>query len=85
MGMDGIEFWMDLEDALGINIPDEDVADLETLGQWHAYLVARLPHVSPDQIWQKQLDVVCRLLNLRSEQRARLKPTDHLVRDLGFS
>ena len=35
MGMDGIEFSMDLEDAFGIEIPDRDVVDFETVGQWH--------------------------------------------------
>jgi acyl carrier protein len=83
--MDLVEFAMDLEDAFGIQIPDRDAADLLTVGQWHEYLKSRVREMSPDEVWQKETDVLCKLLNLDAVQRANVKPTDHLVRDLGFT
>jgi hypothetical protein len=83
--MDLVEFAMDLEDAFGIEIPDRDAADLLTVGQWHEYLKSRAPAMSADEVWQKELDVLCKLLHLDAARRANVKPTDHVVRDLGFT
>jgi hypothetical protein len=85
MGMDAIEFVLRLEDAFGVTIPDRDAAELETAGQWHTYLVARVPNLNPDDVWKKELDVLCDLLKLDAEQRQRVQPSSHLVRDLSFT
>jgi hypothetical protein len=83
--MDAIEFVMRLEDAFGITIPDRDAAELETAGQWHAYLVERLPSLGSDAVWEKELVVLCDLLKLDATQRRRVQPSSHLVRDLSFT
>lgn len=43
MGLDSVELVMDLEEAFGIEIPDEDAARLETPRMVLNYLVTRLP------------------------------------------
>lgn len=85
MGMDAIEFVMLLEDAFGISVPDSDAARLETAGEWHTYLVSRVPSLSPDVVWERELNVICDLLKLNGSQRQQIQPSTHLVRDMKFT
>jgi hypothetical protein len=41
--------------------------------------------LSPDAVWDEELDVRCDLLKLDADQRARVQPSSHFVRDLGFT
>ena len=84
--MDGVEFVMDLEDAFGIKIDDAEAEHVEwTVGAWHAYLVRRRPELDAQTIWEKELDAICRIMHFDAERRELIRPTDHLVRDLGFT
>ena len=65
MGMDAIEFVMDIEKAFGIEVSDKIAADLWTVGAWHEYLVKQVPSMDPKAIWEKELDVLCKLMGIR--------------------
>ena len=52
MGLDYVEYIMELENHFGIHFPDEKSFQGETMGDLHQYLVAHLPHLSPDEIWR---------------------------------
>src|SRR5688572_32218043 len=47
MGLDTVELVMEIEDAFGITIPDEDAEKIETIGQTAAYVVGRLRLMAP--------------------------------------
>jgi acyl carrier protein len=85
MGADLIDYDMRIEDAFDIRIPDGDAVELMTVGQMHDYLVRRLPQTSPEELWDRQLDVLCRFLHYDDVRRNEIKPEHHFVRDLGFS
>jgi acyl carrier protein len=42
MGLDTVELTMELEEAFGITIPDEEAEKIQTVGQAYHYIVARL-------------------------------------------
>jgi hypothetical protein len=84
MGMDLLEYHMRIEDAFNIRIPDEDATGLLTVGQMHEYLSRRLPTLDTEQVWHRQLDVLCRFRRLDAARRAAIKASDGFVRDLNF-
>ena len=44
MGLDLVEFIMEVEPVFGIAIPDEDASRLDSVGQLYDYILAHLPH-----------------------------------------
>ncbi|MBN2217478.1 MAG: hypothetical protein JW719_08885 [Pirellulales bacterium] len=42
MGLDAVEFLMEVEDRFSVSLPDEDVFYFQTLGQLHDYLVDKI-------------------------------------------
>jgi hypothetical protein len=42
MGLDSVELVIKVEETFGIQIPDEDAAGIQTVGQLHDYLVHRM-------------------------------------------
>jgi len=80
MGLEHIVLITELEDAFGIEIPNEDAETLATLGQIHTYLVARVaPEVSPDEVWERLAEI---LVEEHSLKREWIRPEAHLIRDL---
>ena len=47
MGLEVVEFVIDVEKALGLAIPDGDTKDLKTPREFVAYLCRRLPEIDP--------------------------------------
>jgi len=51
MGLERIEIIMELQDALGIELPDE-TADLPTVGELAEYVSKRFDSNEPEAVWQ---------------------------------
>jgi acyl carrier protein len=43
MGLDLVELVIEIESAFGIEIPDEDASNIQTVGQLYDYILAKLP------------------------------------------
>jgi hypothetical protein len=84
MGLEYLEFVLAVEREFGLKIPDEATSQLETMGKWHEYLVQQLPELSPDDIWERQLDKLCKLLGLNENARMKLTPDTHCIGDLNM-
>lgn len=82
--MDAVEHVMLIEDDFGISIPDEEAADLWTVGEWEQYLCSRLPQIEPSKIRDQHRQILSRMLNLSATEAADIRPEYHLIRDLDF-
>jgi acyl carrier protein len=85
MGADLIDYDMRIEDEFNIRIPDQDAVGLMTFGEMHEYLCRRLPSLDREAVWERQLRVLGRFRRFEPSQLAKVTPSDHFVKDLGFS
>jgi hypothetical protein len=94
MGLDSVELIMEIEDEFGIEIPDEDVQDILTLGDLHRLLFNHVSRnlgasISALQGGTLEKDVWKRLERLLitewAIEKERIKPSAEIVRDLGMN
>jgi hypothetical protein len=48
MGLEVVEFVIDLENALGVSIPDHELGEIRTARELITYLRERVPPIDPD-------------------------------------
>ena len=84
MGLDIVEMCMDIEEAFGIDVPDEEWQEAQTIGKVYETICRHLGKPVADvhegaQEWGKLLDVIQRST---STKRSELHYYAHFVRDL---
>lgn len=83
MGLDTVELVMALEEEFGIEIPNEDAARLETVGEIADYILARLTpneSIDPAALWTRVKSTVVHQLGVKPERVTR---DASVVKDLG--
>ncbi len=88
MGLEIVELVMKLEKTFEIELPDDDLRDLRSVGELYLCLERRLADAGrlvptsrfEGALWERYLDVVQSVLGLAP---SRLRPEAHFVRDLG--
>jgi acyl carrier protein len=85
MGLDTVEIVMAVEEAFEVEIPDAAAAQIFTVGELHAFLVAELAHrgrldVDPASAYEMLRDIICRQLGV---EPAAVVPDARFVKDLG--
>lgn len=48
MGLEAVELVMDIEDRFGTSLPEAEIERLQTIGDLHAFLMARIESQNPD-------------------------------------
>lgn len=81
MGLDSVQLVMDLEEAFGIEIPDEDAARLETPRMVLDYVAARLP---PEAWPRERIEFRVREVVRDSTGVGDFELDDYFVRDMGI-
>ena len=85
MGLDGVELIMAIEDAFGIEIDDEEAAEIRTLGELHRCVYRKLVSTSDlsseADAWVRLCDVVVAQMGI---DRSELTPEAEIVADLGI-
>lgn len=82
MGLESVEFVMEIEEEFGLTIPDKDAEKLETIGLLHEYLIRRLgTTATPDNIWSRIKQILIEKHRIEPQQ---VQPHMTFVRDLGF-
>jgi acyl carrier protein len=84
MGLDSVELVMKVEKHFDISIPDEDAAELYTVGALHEYVYAALQGRSPGQKGYAQVfDEIRSLVVEQLGVDPRLvQPESHFINDL---
>ena len=81
MGLDTVELLMHVEREFGIDIPNEEAATLETVGDLAACVIRHAPGAEP-------ADVLARVTRILVEEflipTERVRPQARIVRDLGL-
>ncbi len=85
MGLEFVEFVMGVEDEFGVKIPDDVLIQLETMGDWHSFLIKLLPDSPPDEVWERLLNIVCQQMGFNADARSKISSTDRLIQDLNLS
>jgi acyl carrier protein len=84
MGLDTVELVMAIEEEFGIEIPNEDAANLNTAGDISAYVLNRLKaqgrQATAESTWQQIKSIIVDQLGVTEEQ---VVPTARIVHDLG--
>lgn len=82
MGLDSVEFVMDVEKEFGISIPDQDAEKLETMALLATYLTGRIgSRVNADDIWARLVRI---LVERYKVPLGDIVPEARLVKDFGF-
>jgi len=81
VGLEIVEFYLDVEEAFNIEIPDEDAEHLATVGQVYVHVLQRLgvdpddPEDAPNaagwtplKVWDRLRDVITDGFDVRPEQ-----------------
>ena len=84
MGLEIIEIRISIEDEFGIEIPDAEAAELDTVGKLFDYILAKVDQseATTDQanIWQRYITIISNQLNVQSD---RIQKNHHFINDLG--
>lgn len=84
MGLDYLEYLMELEKVFEIKIPDEEAALFTTVGDVELYLATDRPDLSPETVRGMHRGIITKVLILEPDKIANLKPSDRLIEDLRF-
>jgi hypothetical protein len=84
MGLDGVELVMALEDAFGIEIPDEEASQIRTVGELFNCVLNKIGTgtvtATTDELWNKFCDV---FVNQTGVNRSEIRKDAEIVADLG--
>jgi hypothetical protein len=88
MGLDIVEMVMELEKEFELEMPDDDLRPLRTVGDFYSYLEYRLAETGritstgrfDGDLWSRYLEIVERETGV---PRGRLRPDADFYRDLG--
>ena len=87
MGLDTVEFVLEAEQRFGLEIPDEDAATIETVGQFSRYIHGRLAArdglSAPDE--GAVFEMLCDRLEAQFRiDRRQIRRESRFVKDLGL-
>ncbi len=89
MGLDAVELVMAIEEEFDISIPDEEAANLDTVGKLYRYILDILylnnsgttGQIDESDVWERTKDVIVSQLGVRPEQ---VTEDANFVSDLGI-
>ncbi|MGE0754365.1 MAG: hypothetical protein AB7L92_04315 [Alphaproteobacteria bacterium] len=82
MGLDSVELLMEVENAFGIELHQQDVAHVYTVEDLQILVMRMLGTVENEQaIYDKLVQLISRQMNIPPE---RIKPDSSLTKDLGI-
>jgi len=87
MGLDTVEFVLWAEQHFGLEIPDEDAAEIMTVGEFCAYLACRLAQREGLRAPSRQTvfeQVAGHLVRRHGVPRERISDAARFVKDLGL-
>jgi acyl carrier protein len=78
MGIDAVELVMQVEEAFGIELPDEGLS-LATVGKFSQYISKRVENYEPDAVWEIVQRIVAENLNIPLSE---VRPDSRWIEDL---
>jgi len=82
VGLESVEFVMEVEEEFGLKIPDSDAEKLETIGLLHAYIVQRAGNTLTSEVaWDRIKRIFVQQHKIKPED---VQPHMRFVHDLGF-
>ena len=86
MGLDSVELVLAVEKHFGVQIADQELANIRTVGEYHAALLEKLGLAVSDpkaaEVWERLADVI---VEESGVDRGRIVPGARIVRDLGIN
>ena len=78
MGIDAVDLVMQVEEAFGIELPD-DGPSLSTVGELSEHVSKRVENYAPDAVWEIVQRIVAESLNI---PLAEVRPNSRWIEDL---
>lgn len=85
MGLDSVELVMDVEETFDIEISDREASNIETVGQFYDFILAKLAaaqrNMDKQEVWETLRKCIVKIGGMAPEK---VVPEARIIKDLGI-